>query len=717
MSNGSPFTDAAPVLRERGYSVIPLAPVSKYPTIERWSEFCGRLASEEEFTRWMSWKSANIGVCLGNASGIMALDFDDDVNGMHAAIQAIVPDSPVKKRGAKGFTSFYKYIGQRSQGYSVGGVRVLDVLSDGRQTVIPNSYHPSGGKYEWITPLALSDIAADDLPIIPTTSMQVIHKLFRPEPSAPRAYHDPYRAAAKDDIARALRYIPSDDYDGWIRVGMALKQGLGDKGMHIWEQWSSTSGKYNPQEISKRWRSFQRSDVSIASLFYMAMDHGYVHNYTLAERPAGHTVIIEPGGNLAPVTEQDIDILNPPGLVGKLAAWINATSIYPQPVLAMAAAIATTGVIMAHKVQSPTRLRTNFYAMGLAPSGAGKDHARDCMTTLLARAGFENIIGGTPASGAGLLTALREGAGKCIIMWDEFGRVLKNLTHKNAGSHQRDILTYLVELFSSSKSLYAGVQYANHDGKMKRTPIDQPCLSVYATTVPERFFQTLTSDDAIDGFLARWLVLESKDYTLKPCKGAADVNDPPEELLEELRRWKDAPSNYDPRGNVDGVLRISPMTVSYCAEAEALIDAYSEAMRKKSAQENARRTGFSAIYARCAENAIKMALAAHEGDSIGVGAMKWAIALSDHCAQYMRDAVNLNVVANDFERSSKKILAIIADAKGDWLGHSMVVRKTQELGVRLRHELISNLAEAGLIEVRDVKPEGGGRPSNQYRAL
>jgi hypothetical protein len=371
---------------------------------------------------------------------------------------------------------------------------------------------------------------------------------------------------------------------------------------------------------------------------------------------------------------------------------------------------------MAHKVQSPTRLRTNFYTLGLAPSGAGKDHAKDCITSLLCRSGLDNLIGGTPASGAGLLTALREGGGRCLIVWDEFGRVLKNLTHKNAGSHQRDVLTYLIELFSSAKSLYAGVQYANHDGKMKRAPIDQPCLSVYAVTVPERFFQCLTSDDAIDGFLARWLVVESKDYTLKPARPQGDVNDPPEPLLEALRRWREAPSNYDPRGNVDGVLAIRPMTVSYCEEAEELISAYAEAMRARAAEESANRTGLSAIYARCAEHAIKLALAAHEGDSISVDAMRWGIAMADHCARFMVEAVKANVASSEYEKTQKHILKAISDRGDEWVSHSELVRATRSVEPRKRTEALQDLADGGLIEVRQDEAAKNGRPPRYYRA-
>ena len=730
MSDQSPFRLAAPALHARGYSVIPLTPGQKYPAIDRWSEFCSRRPTDGEHADWLGAVSANAGLCLGPASGVLALDFDDDVDGLHAAILAAVPDSPVKKRGAKGFTAFYRHTGERSHGYSVGGTRVLDVLATGRQTVLPPSIHPSGGAYEWITPATLADVRPDELPLIPAAAMARVTNLLRPEPlwQRPRPAPARHTAPAGDELlqaAHALRCIPADDYDVWIRMGMAIKQHFGERGFDLWDEWSATSGKYSGAEMGRKWASFRRDDITLGSLYHLAREHGYLPppadrepkpRATLDIRPFAAAPV--PGGGGAdpiPYSPPAADLLNPPGLVGRIAAWVNATSIYPQPTLAVAAAITAAGIAMGHKVQSPTRLRTNFYALGLAPSGAGKDHARDCVTTLLCRAGMEGLVGGTPASGAGMLTALREGGGRCLVLWDEFGRVLKNLTHKNAGSHQRDILTYLIELFSSAKGLYAGVQYANHDGKMKRTPIDQPCLSVYATTVPERFFQCLTSDDAIDGFLARWLVLESTDYTLKPAKGALDVNDPPDGLVAELKRWREAPSNYDPRGNVDGVLAIRPMTVSYSDDAEALIDAYGEAMRRRAADEAAARSGLSAIYARCAEHAIKLALVAHEGDQIGADAMRWGIAAADHCAAFLIEAVKSHVAESDHERSLNKVRQVIRDRKGEWVETRALLLKTRNLKSRERNDILADLIEAGEVEREEVA--GTTKPGYRYRAV
>ncbi len=729
----SPYQQISQQLRPLGYSVIPLAPNSKYPTIDRWSEFCERVATDDEHARWMSWRASNVGLCLGAASGVIGLDFDDDVDGLHARIIALVPESPVRKRGAKGFTAFYRFTGERSHGYSVRGTRVLDVLSSGRQTVLPPSLHPSGGQYEWISPLTLADVTPMDLPSIPASAMAEIIRLFKPEPTQQQRinYHQPYSETTDDDIAEALSYIPSDDYDVWIRVGMALRQHLGDGGFNAWDRWSRTSPKYDAHTVQAKWRSFKRTDITISSVFYMAMDRGYVR--TTPYRDNTPLVEIEEGGNLRPVrvapvvrvapaplaavrvSVPDCDPLNPPGLVGRISRWINETAIYPQPVLSLGAAIACAGTAMAHKVQSPTRLRTNFYTLGLAPSGAGKDHARKCVVNLMRYSGLDGLIGGEPASGAGMLTAIREGGGRCLIQWDEFGRVLRSLTHRNAGSHQADILKNMVDLFSSANSVFAGTQYADHEGKMKRKPIDQPCLSIYGTTVPENFFSSITQSDAVDGFLARFLVMESQDYTLKAARPVADINDPPEELLNELRRWKDAPSNYDPKGNIDGVLRICPMVVSYSAEAEQLIEAYSESMRARVIEESRKRSGLSSLYARCAEHAIKLALIAHEGDTIDTGAMQWGIATANWCASYLTDAVTQNVAANDFERASKRIVAVIREGAGEWVAHRTLVRKTQSISLKQRAEIVQNLVDGGLVDVEKVEHEGAGRPTVRYR--
>src|ERR1700677_1469657 len=96
----SPFQQAAPALWVNHYSAIPLFPRSKKPHFQagsNWAQvYCNRLATDAERAAWLEYADANVGICLGEASGVLALDFDNDVAGMQGRILAIVPDSPVK---------------------------------------------------------------------------------------------------------------------------------------------------------------------------------------------------------------------------------------------------------------------------------------------------------------------------------------------------------------------------------------------------------------------------------------------------------------------------------------------------------------------------------------------------------------------------------------------------------------------------------------------
>ncbi len=95
----------------------------------------------------------------------------------------------------------------------------------------------------------------------------------RPKPaSIERADDDNVTLAqlALDALAAWRR----DTYYAWVEVGMALTD-LGQTGLVLWERWSATSDKYKPGDCAKKWKSFKRQGMTLASLFYLAdTDYG-----------------------------------------------------------------------------------------------------------------------------------------------------------------------------------------------------------------------------------------------------------------------------------------------------------------------------------------------------------------------------------------------------------------------------------------------------------
>ena len=76
-----------------------------------------------------------------------------------------------------------------------------------------------------------------------------------------------------ENIIEALDYIPSDDYETWVKVGMALKQE--GYGVEVWDSWSQGSPKYKQGQCERKWRSFARDDITGGTIIQMAKDNGY----------------------------------------------------------------------------------------------------------------------------------------------------------------------------------------------------------------------------------------------------------------------------------------------------------------------------------------------------------------------------------------------------------------------------------------------------------
>ena len=76
--------------------------------------------------------------------------------------------------------------------------------------------------------------------------MTAVDRLFRGEQQQAAVMRPvkSFREMDAGDIAQALEHIPADEYHLWVRIGMALKDELGERGYPLWDAWSATSTKY-----------------------------------------------------------------------------------------------------------------------------------------------------------------------------------------------------------------------------------------------------------------------------------------------------------------------------------------------------------------------------------------------------------------------------------------------------------------------------------------
>jgi hypothetical protein len=102
----------------------------------------------------------------------------------------------------------------------------------------------------------------------------------RPRPASSAS---PTRPRPRDvTLAReALRHLDADyrdDYDAWLRVGLALRQ-LGEAGRALWHDWSAASPKYVADVLDAKWEGFDAGggpgQLALGSLFHWAEGRGW----------------------------------------------------------------------------------------------------------------------------------------------------------------------------------------------------------------------------------------------------------------------------------------------------------------------------------------------------------------------------------------------------------------------------------------------------------
>lgn len=180
-----PFAQHAQKYLERGYAVIPIVSGQKYPLVKEWSKYSGSLPSESEIENWIwMYPDASIGLVCGKASGAVAIDVDTEDPAQLQIIESILPPSPVRKKGKKGFTADYRYDGHKSEKLKLNGSPkpVVELMSDGNQTVLPPSPHPDVPEgYRWETPDTLLHVSGAELPELPRDILGRLHQALTPQ--------------------------------------------------------------------------------------------------------------------------------------------------------------------------------------------------------------------------------------------------------------------------------------------------------------------------------------------------------------------------------------------------------------------------------------------------------------------------------------------------------------------------------------------------------
>lgn len=682
--------------QEMGWPVFPVHAKGKAPlTIKGFKE----ATKDEKIIRawWARWPNANIGVPAGPSSGLAILDVDQPLG--PTSLQAYIdlngpiPDTLESITGGGGKQYFFRFLeGFKNSAGNLG--RNLDTRGEGGYVVVPPSIHPSLKAYEWELSSGPGTALADlppwlrpgSSPIIPTRiEGGNLGGIFDAQVVMMKATGDPVEPGGRNVAAASLagQYVAEGDS---VQVVQAK--------LRAWNQ-------TNPVPLPDK-----ELEHTVASI---VVTHQKKHPgavIKIAEVCDVHPDIPE----IEPPKPHKFPehLLKAPGFVGEIVEYVLQTSYKPQPILALANALAFFGAVVGRKVQTPSRLRTNLYCLGIGESGSGKDHSRKAIKAICAQAGLaDQLLGGEDiSSDSAILGAVHEHP-SLLFQFDEVGHMIASNNSRYAQSHQRAIAPLLTKLFSSANTIYLGKEYAGR--KDKRKDIEQPNVCIYGTTVPSRLYEGLTPGEITDGFLGRMLVFQSDQVDPDPQE--AIWKEPPENIVTMVQTWFSRTDLPQASGNVASVTKHIPLTVEYEPEAKKRLKQFEWRCRSLKVKER-EQTGLDVLWSRANEHAAKVSLIAACGTDyptprVSGDVMAWAIDLVEYLTSALIDAVGDSVAGSDFERDLLYVQRYVRESGSRGITHTQLNRKTRRLTPKVRTDILSALVSDGTIVRREKKAQRG----------
>jgi len=486
---------------------------------------------------------------------------------------------------------------------------------------------------------------------------------------------------------------------------------------HLWAMTGDMGERLNVDQVDaclQIWNSRNGEPLPEGELQKVMMSarvNGTARDEKCSELPQMPEIPLDDGVNLDGIMREfrefkalpptyDHLCLEIPGLIGDLIQHNLRTAYYPLPELALAGALSLMSVVAAGKIHYQGSA-SNLYCMGLAPSGAGKDHSRKLNRKILLRAGHPESCGPERiGSHAGIVTAMA-GNWRTLFQIDEIGALFASMKNAKQSPHLTNISSVLMQIYTSTDSIWYGDAYGDAN-KVKQ--LTYPHCIVYGTSVPDGFWESISSDQMQNGLIGRFLVFENPEYVDYQDPKFSDI---PEDIVSRAAAWMDKETGTP--GNLAALDGGSPEAMEADPDAADRLRTHAVAIsdrRKSESPMNA------AIWSRVAEKTNKIALlfAASRwvpGEplpSISIDDANRAIKLNNWLTRRMLLKAAEHLSDNIAEQNHLRLLRLIRRER-QWSLNALT-RATRWLKGRERHEILTAMVLGDEI-VMETKSTGG----------
>ena len=686
--------DLALAYAEYGISVVPLHRHNKVPPKELggWQKFQERQPTTEEIEKWFKGRDDLVVALVCGKFIVIDADTPEAVNWCEANL----PVTPFKVATGKGVHYYYNnpenfttWVAKRTEGYDPA--KLIDIRGVGGLIVAPHNIHATGAIY---TPTRIEDWDLNDVDDLPNLTQELwvkitgVEKLNGQPISTPLSIQGVSEGGRNDQAARLAGYL----------IAKGLNTDFTEFFVQSWNE--QNTPPLSASEISTTVNSVQKT-----------------HDRKNQQAPAYIST--------TKTVKEPVNLFSPPGVLKDIYEYSEKIAHISQPAISMQAALSLGSVALGRMYRTNMNNFSSLFFMCIAKSGQGKENVKTVVETILDHAEYSDLMAGDGYTSSGAIYSLLRYKPTHITVMDEFGKRLESIS-KSSNSNKEDALQILMETWGRCHGVLRPDNYSmmTLTNKQQKEVLDRstikPAITLVGMSVPKNFYGALSTGRIVDGFLNRFIVVES--HVPRTVGKMVAFVEPPQSTYDWVSHVRQVDNEMEQISRDNAEMDFKQRVVKFDDDSNALLD--SLAYRLVEQQNALEKEGLEVLLSRTREKAMRLALIGALADDRRTKVIKgditqWAIDYVYYYDQLLIENCKDKVAGSEMEGRIKQILSFIR-SQGDWgiskrdIDRREIFRSMKSYEVK---EIIERLKNSGEIQEKDLRAKGTGRPTKRIVAI
>ncbi len=686
--------DLALAYAEYGLSVIPLQRHNKVPPKElgSWEKYKTEQPTTEQIEKWFKDRNDLVVALVCGKFIVVDADTPESVNWAEANL----PVTPFKVATGKGMHYYYNnpenfttYVARRTE--TTDPAKLIDLRGVGGLIIAPHNIHATGAIYE---PIVIHDWGLNDVDDLPDFTKELWVKITGAEKlngkpiSAPLSIKGVKEGSRNDQAARLAGYLIAKD----INIDFV------EFFVQSWNR--QNNPPLDHTEISTTVNSIQKT-------------HDRKNQQAPAYIKSTHS-ITEP-----------TNLYSPPGVLKDIYDYSENIAKISQPAISMQAALSVGSVAAGRMYRTDMNNFSSLFFMCIAKSGQGKENVKTVVESILDKADHSELMAGDGYTSSGAIYSLLRYKPTHITVMDEFGKRLESIS-KASNSNKEDALQVLMETWGRCHGVLRPDNYSmmTLNQKQQKEAMDRstikPAITLVGMSVPKNFYGALSTGRIVDGFLNRFIVVES--HVPRSVGRMIPYVEPPKSVYDWVTDVRQTNNEIEQIARDNAELDFKQRILTFDDDSRNLLEKLAYDLVDQ--QNKLEKEGLEVLLSRTREKAMRLALIGALADNkrartISGDITQWAIDYVYYYDQLLIESCKDKVAGSEMEGRIKQILSFIR-SQGEWgiskrdIDRREIFRSMKSYEVK---EIIERLKNSGEIQEKDVKKSNTGRPTKRIVAI